>query len=176
MLHRYCITDSFDVAVRAASVGAAMIQVRAKQFSARQLYDLSLRIVSARPACPVLINSRLDIALAAGAAGVHLPSASPAPSDLRRIAPPGFLFGVSCHTIDELRRAAGEGADFAVFGPIFPTPSHPGAPGIGLDALRAACAAVALPVWALGGIGDANAQACIEAGAAGVAGITMFHA
>jgi thiamine-phosphate pyrophosphorylase len=173
---RYCITDSFDVAVRAASAGAAMIQIRAKQMSARQLYELCLRIVSACPSCPVLVNSRLDIALAAGASGVHLPSEAPAPSDLRRIAPPGFLFGVSCHTIDELRRAASEHADFAVFGPIFPTPSHPGAPGIGLDALRAACAAVSLPIWAIGGIGPKNAQACIEAGAAGVAGITMFHA
>jgi thiamine-phosphate pyrophosphorylase len=176
MLRRYCITDSFDVAVRAAGQGAAMIQVRAKHMSARELYQLSRGIVAACPACPVLINSRLDIALAVGAAGVHLPSASPAPSDLRRIAPPGFLFGVSCHTVDELRRALGEGGDFAVFGPVFPTSSHPGAPGTGLDALRAACAAVALPVWALGGIGPANAQACIEAGAAGVAGITMFHA
>ncbi len=175
MLPRYCITDSFDVAVRAASLGAAMIQIRAKHMSARQLYHLCLRVVSACPSCPVLVNSRLDIALAVGAAGVHLTSSSPAPSDLKGIAPPGFLFGVSCHTVDELRRAASEGADFAVFGPIFPTPSHPGAPGIGLDALRAACAAVALPVWALGGIGPANAQACIEAGATGVAGITMFQ-
>ena len=176
MPRRYCITDSFDVAFRAANEGAAMIQVRAKQMSARQLFQLSLRIVSACPICPVLVNSRLDIALAMGAAGVHLPSGSPAPSALRPIAPPGFLFGVSCHTVDELRVAESEGADFAVFGPIFPTPSHPGPPGIGLEALRAACAAVALPIWALGGIGPANAQDCIEAGATGVAGITMFLA
>jgi thiamine-phosphate diphosphorylase len=124
---------------------------------------------------PVLVNTRADIALECGAQGVHLPSDSPSPERIRAIAPAGFLIGVSCHNIDELMRAAREGADFAVYGPIFATRSHPNAQPIGLDALSAATRSVQLPIYALGGITEQNAMLCIGAGAVGVAGISMFE-
>ena len=172
-MKRYCITDSADVAARAADDGVEMIQIRAKDLSGRALADLVRRAASTRRASAILVNTRADTALALGAQGVHLPAHSIAPSLIRRITPPGFLIGVSCHTVDELRAAANEGADFAVFGPVFPSVTKTVNP-VGLDALRHACAAVRIPVYALGGLTRENAQASIDAGAAGIAGISLF--
>jgi len=171
-MKRYCITDSVEVAVRAARDGVEMIQIRAKELSGRALTELVKGAVAAAGG-NVLVNTRTDIALACGARGVHLPSGSIAPSTIRRIAPSGFLIGVSCHTIDELQAAEREGADFAVFGPIFPSVTKAGTP-IGIEALRMATRAVRLPVYALGGVTAENAPLCVEAGAAGIAGISFF--
>jgi thiamine-phosphate pyrophosphorylase len=171
-MKRYCITDSLDVAARAAQDGVEMIQIRAKQLSTRALTDL-LRGAVAIPGAKILVNTRTDVALACGAHGVHLPARSIAPSTVRRIVPPGFLIGISCHTIDELRAAENEGADFAVFGPVFASITKIVAP-IGLEALRVATASVRMPVYALGGVTAENARLCIQAGAVGVAGISLF--
>jgi thiamine-phosphate diphosphorylase len=97
---------------------------------------------------------------------------------IRRITPAGFLIGVSCHASldhgsDELRAAEREGADFAVYGPVFPSVTKSLTP-MGLDAFRRAVAAVQLPVYALGGVTRENAAACIAAGASGIAGISLF--
>jgi thiamine-phosphate pyrophosphorylase len=169
---RYAITDSLEVARHAAEKGASMIQIRAKDLPARALREL-VRGVVAVASCPILVNTRTDVALACAAQGVHLPAYSIAPSTIRRITPPGFLIGVSCHTIPELRAAENEGADFAVFGPIFLSPTKSVAP-LGLDALREATAAVRLPIYALGGVRRENEALCLQAGAAGIAGISFF--
>jgi thiamine-phosphate pyrophosphorylase len=172
-VRRYCITDSLEVAARAARNDVEMIQIRAKELSARAQAELVRRAVALRKS-RILVNTRLDIALANGAHGVHLPAGSVAPHLIRPIVPRGFLIGVSCHTIGELHAADREGADFAVFGPIFPTASKSGPP-LGIDKLREAVAIVSrLPIYALGGITKSNAPLCIEAGAAGIAGISLF--
>ena len=113
---RRCIAQNVD-----------LIQIREKDLSARALADLTRKAVDAARGTRtrVLVNDRLDVALACGAHGVHLPSNRPAPSRLRGITPPGFLFGVSCHTLDEASRAEVDDADFIVFGPVFQTDSKP---------------------------------------------------
>ena len=169
----YCITDSLEVAGRAARDGVEMIQIRAKELCARELADLVRGAVARAGQSKILVNTRTDVALACGAHGVHLPAGSMSPDTIRRIAPGGFLIGVSCHTLEELRGAEREGADFAVYGPVFPSVTKSLTP-IGIDAFREAARIVHLPVYALGGVTAQNALQCIAAGAAGVAGISLF--
>ncbi len=167
-MKRYCITDSLDVVARATDAGADLIQIRAKQLGTRDLLRLVEQAIAiAGPR--VLVNTRTDVALACGAAGVHLPADSVSP---RAIVPAGFLIAWSTHNVEELKRAERQGAAFAVFGPVFDTPGKGSA--LGLAALRDAVLSTSLPVFALGGVTAKNAPLCIEAGAAGVAGIRLF--
>ena len=153
-----------------------MIQIRAKEISARALSGIVSNVVAVCRSSRILVNTRVDVALACGAQGIHLPAGSIAPSLIRDISPAGFLIGVSCHTIEELQRAEREGADFAVYGPVFAAISKPAGPPVGLDGLKDAVRSVrGLPVYALGGVTAENSPLCIEAGAAGVAGISLFR-
>jgi len=172
------LEDMLKVIERRLAEGIELIQIREKDLGGKALVEFVGRVLALeRPAgTKVLVNSRVDVALAAGADGVHLAADSIAPSRLRTITPPGFLFGVSCHELEEALRAEAEGADFIVFSPVFAPLSKPGSgPGKGLGALRAVARAVRIPVFALGGVTWENAPLCLEAGAAGVAGISMFQ-
>jgi thiamine-phosphate pyrophosphorylase len=128
----------------------------------------------------VLVNDRLDVALAANAAGVHLGEKSlPLETAIEWRRSSGrldFLIGVSCHSLESARAAERGGADYIFFGPVFATPSKAafGAPQ-GIERLREVCASVEIPVLAIGGVNWENARACIAAGAAGLAAIRLFQ-
>ena len=175
LVKRYCITDSLDVAARAASDGVEMIQIRAKELSARELASLVravLRRCSQEPDSGEHAHRcRAGLRRARRSSARRIDGARHA---FAASHPPGFLIGVSCHTIAELRAAEREGADFAVYGPVFPSVTKSLTP-IGIDAFREAAASVRLPVYALGGVTRENAPHCIEAGAAGIAGISLIH-
>jgi thiamine-phosphate pyrophosphorylase len=165
-----------------AAAGLAMVQVREKDLAGGALLGLCRRLrdvirKAAGEGCRLLVNGRLDVALAAGADGVHLPARGLPAAPLRSLAPPGFLIGVSTHTPEEVRAAARSGADYALFGPVFATASHPGAPGVGRDGLAAALAAAGpLPLWAVGGIAPDTVAGLEGLPLAGVAAIRSLLA
>lgn len=124
----------------------------------------------------LLVNDRADIARAAGADGVHLTTRSLEASIIRRTFGPDFLIGVSTHTLAEARAASEQGADFAVFGPVFDTSSkRTYGPPVGLESLREVAQKLSpFPLVALGGLTLDNASAALDAGASGVAAIRLF--
>jgi thiamine-phosphate pyrophosphorylase len=159
--------------------GARALQLREKDLSPRELFPLAeeMRRLTATHGARLLINDRLDIALAVNADGVQLTTASLPVAAARRVLGPERLIGVSTHSPVEARVAAEGGADFVVFGPVYFTPSKAsyGQP-VGLDALRAVRAAVALPILAIGGIKKANLDQVVDAGADGIAVISAVIA
>jgi thiamine-phosphate pyrophosphorylase len=180
---RYYITDrkplgSVEALLNAMRLnlerGVDLIQIREKDLNTRDLVNLVRRALALPNlhGTAILVNSRFDVAFACGAAGVHLPADSPSPAEFRSIMPAGFRISVSCHTIAEVRRAEREGADFVVFGPVFQTGDKT---ALGLEALADAARTASLPILALGGISEETAPACVAAGAAGIAGISMFQ-
>lgn len=165
----------------AAQCGVQLIQIREKDLSARALTEFTRQAIAfAHPhGTRVLVNDRLDVALAAKADGVHLRISSMAASEVRKVTTrlklEDFLIGVSTHSLAEARAAKNSGADFIVCGPIFDTPSKReyGAP-LGLEKFAEVCREVQLPVLALGGITLTNFQEPLKRGAAGIAAIGLF--
>lgn len=179
-MKRYYITDQksaggfrdvLAIIIDQLHLGLDMIQIREKDLPARALFDFTLAVIEVRnrelkknrSATRIFVNTRGDVALAAGADGVQLPASAP------NAVLPGLLVGRSCHTLEEVQAAR---ADFVTFGPVFNSPGK-GAP-VGLSALQQA-AAFGKPVYALGGVNWDNAEQCVENGAVGVAGIRLFQ-
>ncbi len=163
--------------VLAAEAGLDLLQIREPDLSAAQLIGVvrDVRTLLAGAPGRIVVNDRVDVALAAEADGVHLKSDSIPTALVRRDAPAAFLVGRSVHTLDEARIAADEGADYLIFGTVFPSGSKPrGHQTAGLAALAAVAQAVQVPVLAIGGISLNTVAAAAEAGAAGVAAIGLF--
>ena len=172
----------------AADAGVDWIQIREKDLSGKDCSCLTHEVLQrvAKPSAGrtpprILVNDRLDIALAERAGGVHLGEKSLPLAEVSRIvesrrARNDFLIGISCHSLETARSAANGGADYLFLGPVFTTPSKAafGAPQ-GLERLAEVCHAVAIPVLAIGGITLANAAECLAAGASGIAAIRLFQ-
>jgi|GEM_PF-250942 len=166
----------------AARAGVDYIQLREKDLPADQLERLAretVRVVRENSATTkLLINTCADIAIAVGADGVHLPAGSPVADEIRaawiKSSNCEPLIGVSAHSVEDVRQTESDGASFAVLAPIFEK-FVTGAKGIGLNVLSQACSQSRMPVLALGGVSLANARACLDVGAAGIAGIRLFQ-
>jgi thiamine-phosphate pyrophosphorylase len=171
----------------ASHEGIDYIQLREKDLSGRELEKLARETVEVirgnSPVTRLLINSRTDVALAVAADGVHLRAEDVAPSEVRRAlqlaalqprTAGNFLIAASCHAPSDVSRAEAEKCDFAVFAPVFAKSGAWASPAAGLSALRKACEAK-IPVLALGGVTIDNAALCLQAGAAGIAGIRLFQ-
>jgi thiamine-phosphate pyrophosphorylase len=168
-----------EIARRAVRGGADTIQLRDKMRSARDLARIGREILAVtRPAGALLIvNDRLDAALACGADGVHLGQGDLSCRVARQLSPAGFIIGVSVGNTHEARAAEEAGADYVALSPTFSTSSKSDAgPGHGLDRLRALRCSVKIPVIAIGGIGPDNIRAVIAAGADGIAVISAVVA
>lgn len=182
-----------DKISEAASAGVDYIQLRERDLTSRELLSLSLEAVErVRGKARLLVNSRVDVAIASGANGVHLRSNDIAASEARAIwakstGKVDCLVAVSCHSLTDVLCAEGHGADFAVFGPVF---GKVGSiePPTEIEELRKVAVrrtpinkkleagqSLGMPVIALGGVTLENASACVEAGAAGIAGIRLFQ-
>jgi thiamine-phosphate pyrophosphorylase len=192
-----------DKISEAASAGVDYIQLREKHLSIRDLEVIAREAVQLIRNCnrlsiknrelttTLLINSRTDVAFATLATGVHLPAGNISPPEVREIwkralsrcgagtparelSRPGPQISLACHSPEEVTQAELNGADLALFAPVFEKKDAPGTTPIGLEALRQACRAK-IPVLALGGIALQNAEACLRAGAAGIAAIRLFQ-
>ncbi|HVC20681.1 MAG TPA: thiamine phosphate synthase [Vicinamibacterales bacterium] len=167
-----------DQVAAAARAGVDLVQVREPDLEAGALAALVSRAVAAAgPATRIVVNERVDVALAAGAHGVHLRAASMDAARVRGITPPGFLIGRSVHGAAEARRvAAAGGLDYVLLGTVFPSRSKPdGHPVVGTAVLAETVRAVDLPVLAIGGVTIETAAEVAQAGAAGLAAIGLFQ-
>jgi len=157
-------------AVAADEGGPLAVHLRDRSAFGRHLSALARRLTAPPSSVTVLLNDRVDVALAEGL-GVHLPADGLPIAAARRLLGTGPLVGRSTHSVSEVRKAFDEGADYVFLGPVWSTASHPNRPGLGLDVVAAAVTDAAGPVIAIGGITTAQVPACLEAGAYGVAAI-----
>jgi thiamine-phosphate pyrophosphorylase len=170
------LTRLVNLALEAVHAGVDIIQVRERDLEAARLADLVAAIVETAhgSATSVVVNDRMDVALACGAAGVHLRADSFSPAAARSIAPPGFLVGRSVHDLDEAIEYAPV-VDYLLAGTVFPTPSKPDAARLlGVSGLKEIATTVSAPVLAIGGVTMHNLPQLAASGAAGVAAIGLF--
>jgi thiamine-phosphate pyrophosphorylase len=168
---RACLVAQVRHAVEA---GVDAVQVRERDLEARELADLVAELVglTAGSRTRIIVNDRVDIALACGAGGVHLRADSMSPEAVRTIAPSGFIIGRSVHTVDEA--VAAKAADYLIAGTVWATPSKPGGALLGLAGFAAIAHAVVIPTLGIGGVTVERAGAIAAAGGAGVAAIGLF--
>lgn len=163
----------------AASAGVDLVQLRERSLGGRALASLASAAVeeASGTSCRIVVNDRIDIALAANASGVHLRANSVAAARVRRITHPEFLIGRSVHDASEAASVTESGGcDYLIFGTVFPSTSKPSGHKVaGLAQLRDVCRATTLPVIAIGGISLENAADALAAGARGVAAIGLFR-
>jgi len=172
---RGVVTGTLEEAVEdCLAAGLRAVQLREKDLGPQDLLSLASKVreSTSRHGARLFVNDRADVALAAGADGVHQTGTSLPISVLRAISPPGFLIGASVHSVADARAAEPEGADFLFFGPIYDTPSKRRyGPPQGLAVLERVASAVRLPVFAIGGVTPARVAELRRAGASGVAAI-----
>lgn len=182
-LDLYVVTDDelsrgrghVETARLAAAGGADVVQLRDKGRSGRELMRLAEEMLAAigGTGAILVVNDRLDVALAAGAHGVHLGQDDLPVAAARRLAPPGFIIGASVSSVEEAVQAEKDRADYVALSPLFSTPSKRDAgPGLGLAVLKSVSEAVSIPVIAIGGINCGNAAEVIRSGAVGIAVIS----
>ena len=176
-------TDSIerlvDLVGRAAQAGVNLVQIRESDLDDRSLIDLVSRAVerTAQTKTRVVVNDRVDIALSAGAAGVHLRHDSAPAERVRSLCPPSWLLGRSVHNVDEAEHVAKSGAiDYLIMGTVFESVSKPGCVPAGIDALAEVVGRVPVPVLAIGGITVGRAEAVGRSGAGGIAAVGAFMA
>jgi thiamine-phosphate pyrophosphorylase len=157
--------------------GVDAVQLRERDISARELYDLALKLraITREAGAALIVNQRLDVALAVGADGVHLGWRSLNPADVRKLAGEKFLIGISCHDGPQIHSAEQARADYALLGPVFRTPSKEGlAYTIGIGPLKNLVSVAKIPILAIGGITPENAAQVMETGVAGLAAISAL--
>lgn len=164
-----------EVVALAVEGGVNAVQLREKNLSTAEFYEMAMTLrYVLRGQALFLVNDRVDVALAVGADGVHLPEHSLPGKAVREIAGESCLIGRSVHSVGAALYAEADAADYIVAGPAFATASHAGQPPVGVELVRALAEAVHLPVIAIGGISESNVRAVIDAGAEGIAVISAI--
>jgi len=177
--HQTGSRDLLAVVGEALQAGVRAVQLREKDLATRDLYDLAgkLLAMTREAGAALLINDRVDVAMALAADGVHLTRRSLPPGEARRLLGPEKLVGISCHSLAEVREAEDGGVDFVVLGPIFETPSKARfGPPLTTAILRQARATTSLPILAIGGINSMRIPEVMAAGADGVSAISAVMA
>jgi len=184
-LSLYLVTDrglsrgrsTVDIVRAAVAGGATCVQLREKECSTRQFVAeaLAVRELLTGTGVPLIINDRIDVALAVGADGVHLGQTDMHIADARRVVGSSMLIGISAECVEDAVRAQAEGADYIGISPVFSTPTKTDtAPALGLDGVALIRSVVSLPMVGIGGIGPANAAEVIRAGCDGVAVVSAI--
>ena len=183
----YLVTDrslsrgrpTVEIVRAAVAGGVTCVQLREKNCGTREFLEeaRAVRVATREWGVPLILNDRVDIAMAAGADGVHLGQQDMPISDARRLGPPSWIIGVSAESVEDAVRAEREGADYVGASPVFATPTKTDhAAPLGLDGLRLLRAAVKLPLVAIGGIHAGNARETVRAGADGLAVVSAIVA